>query len=269
MVNWLDGLEELLFQKSRTMDPPWGPVLRRLRYPVALIRDWLERRNQHSRDESGLHHTAVARAADGVRLVDPQGPRCAWRRENSTSRIFSPDGQRRHAADRERAAIRREHARRIARLDRPGVPRVHRGHDDSKDRDEFQLRLAGRAAAKRRAPLHRVPERHDLGPHPARGGPRPAGIRRTQSIRAVAAGHRAARVDHGRVGRHRCPMPSSPSYSPSCIRSFPIPSVRVSRCAHRRRDRRHHLGAGRQGIHRRASCIPRRWWRSTPALPSC
>ena len=42
MVTWLDGLEELLFQKSRTMDPPWGPVLRRLRYPVALIRDWLE-----------------------------------------------------------------------------------------------------------------------------------------------------------------------------------------------------------------------------------
>jgi membrane protein len=42
MVTWLDGLEELLFQKSRTMDPPWGPVLRRLRYPVALTRDWLE-----------------------------------------------------------------------------------------------------------------------------------------------------------------------------------------------------------------------------------
>jgi membrane protein len=42
MVNWLDGLEGLLFQKSRTMDPPLGPVLRRLRYPVALIRDWLD-----------------------------------------------------------------------------------------------------------------------------------------------------------------------------------------------------------------------------------
>ena len=42
MVNWLDRLEVLLFQKSRTMDPPWGPVLRRLRYPVALVRDWLE-----------------------------------------------------------------------------------------------------------------------------------------------------------------------------------------------------------------------------------
>jgi membrane protein len=42
MVNWLDGLEETLFQKSRTMGPPWGAVLRRLRYPVALIRDWLD-----------------------------------------------------------------------------------------------------------------------------------------------------------------------------------------------------------------------------------
>ncbi len=42
MVKWLDGLEEILFQKSRTLGPPWGAALRRLRYPVALIRDWLE-----------------------------------------------------------------------------------------------------------------------------------------------------------------------------------------------------------------------------------
>ncbi len=28
MVNWLDGLEDGLFQRSRTMAPPWGPVLR-------------------------------------------------------------------------------------------------------------------------------------------------------------------------------------------------------------------------------------------------
>jgi membrane protein len=42
MIDWLDGLEEILFQRSRTMAPPWGSVLRRLRYPVALIRDWLD-----------------------------------------------------------------------------------------------------------------------------------------------------------------------------------------------------------------------------------
>src|SRR6202040_645640 len=28
-------------RKSRTMGPPWGPTLRLLRYPVAIVRDWL------------------------------------------------------------------------------------------------------------------------------------------------------------------------------------------------------------------------------------
>src|ERR1700738_431583 len=41
MVNWLERLEDGLFQKSRSMGPPWGATLRVLRYPAALIRDWL------------------------------------------------------------------------------------------------------------------------------------------------------------------------------------------------------------------------------------
>src|SRR5882757_1681422 len=41
MLNWRERLEEGLFQKSRSMAPPWGPVLRVLRYPVAITRDWL------------------------------------------------------------------------------------------------------------------------------------------------------------------------------------------------------------------------------------
>jgi membrane protein len=41
MPNWQQHLEDGLFQKSRDMAPPWGPVLRLLRYPAALIRDWL------------------------------------------------------------------------------------------------------------------------------------------------------------------------------------------------------------------------------------
>jgi membrane protein len=41
MVKWLERLEDGLFQKSRTMGPPWGATLRVLRYPAALIRDWL------------------------------------------------------------------------------------------------------------------------------------------------------------------------------------------------------------------------------------
>ena len=41
MRRWLESLEDGLFQKSRRMGPPWGAVLRWLRYPTALIRDWL------------------------------------------------------------------------------------------------------------------------------------------------------------------------------------------------------------------------------------
>jgi membrane protein len=40
MHKWLQRLEDGLFQKSRSMGPPWGSTLRWLRYPVALIRDW-------------------------------------------------------------------------------------------------------------------------------------------------------------------------------------------------------------------------------------
>jgi membrane protein len=41
MPNWLERLEDGLFQKSRTLGPPWGATLRWLRYPAALTRDWL------------------------------------------------------------------------------------------------------------------------------------------------------------------------------------------------------------------------------------
>jgi membrane protein len=41
MLHWLERLEDGLFQKSRSMGPPWGATLRWLRYPAALIRDWL------------------------------------------------------------------------------------------------------------------------------------------------------------------------------------------------------------------------------------
>jgi len=41
MLNWPERLEFGLFQKSRTMAPPWGPVVRFLRYPAAITRDWL------------------------------------------------------------------------------------------------------------------------------------------------------------------------------------------------------------------------------------
>jgi membrane protein len=41
MVKWFEDLEDALFTRSRTMGPPWGAPLRVVRYPAALIRDWL------------------------------------------------------------------------------------------------------------------------------------------------------------------------------------------------------------------------------------
>src|ERR1700728_4023159 len=41
MPTVLERLQDGLFHKSRSMRPPWGPVLRALRYPVAIGRDWV------------------------------------------------------------------------------------------------------------------------------------------------------------------------------------------------------------------------------------
>src|ERR1700679_4244115 len=41
MPTALERIQDGLFHKSRSMQPPWGPVLRTLRYPVAVGRDWL------------------------------------------------------------------------------------------------------------------------------------------------------------------------------------------------------------------------------------
>src|ERR1700742_2917082 len=41
MFKWFEKAEDTLFVASRNMAPPWGPVLRVVRFPAALLRDWL------------------------------------------------------------------------------------------------------------------------------------------------------------------------------------------------------------------------------------
>jgi membrane protein len=41
MIKWLTWAEDGLFIRSRDMGPPWGALLRFVRYPAALLRDWL------------------------------------------------------------------------------------------------------------------------------------------------------------------------------------------------------------------------------------
>jgi hypothetical protein len=42
MFKWVARVDEAIFVSSRSMAPPWGPVLRVLRYPAALTRDWFD-----------------------------------------------------------------------------------------------------------------------------------------------------------------------------------------------------------------------------------
>jgi membrane protein len=42
MSDMLDRLENVLFERSRVTSRPWGAVLCTLRYPVALVRDWVK-----------------------------------------------------------------------------------------------------------------------------------------------------------------------------------------------------------------------------------
>src|SRR5271156_4833889 len=41
MFRWFERAEDTLFVASRNMAPPWGAILRIVRYPAALLRDWL------------------------------------------------------------------------------------------------------------------------------------------------------------------------------------------------------------------------------------
>lgn len=42
MFKWVARVDEAIFVRSRSIRPPWGPLLRVLRYPAALLRDWFE-----------------------------------------------------------------------------------------------------------------------------------------------------------------------------------------------------------------------------------
>jgi hypothetical protein len=110
---------------------------------------------------------------------------------------------------------------------RAGIPDLYGAQHHSKGGDQLQLRLARAARAQFRAPLHRVPERHDRGPDPARGRARLLG----SALHSPTArnGSIPSRIWLGASGARdaSCPMPSSRSCSRSCMRSF---RTRASSC---------------------------------------
>ena len=143
----LERLEDGLFQKSRDMGPPWGPVLRLLRYPVAIVRDWLA--GDIAIRAMSLAYTTLLSIVPllvfSFSILKGLGARADLR--FVLHEFFRPLGNADDRIDRERPAVRQEHARRRARLDRPGVPHLHRHQHDSKSGSELQLRVAGRSSA--------------------------------------------------------------------------------------------------------------------------
>jgi membrane protein len=57
MHAWLKRLEYGLFVRSRDAQPPWGTILRALRFPVALVRDWFA--GELSERAMGLAYTTL------------------------------------------------------------------------------------------------------------------------------------------------------------------------------------------------------------------
>ncbi len=156
MPKALERLEDGLFQKSRSMGPPWGPVLRMLRYPAAIARDWLA--GDISVQAMSLAYTTLLSLVPlmvfSFAILKGIGARTDL--HFILHEFFRPLGGAANQLTESVLSLRREHARRRARLDRIGVPHLHRHQHHSKSRDELQLRVARRSAAQHRAPLHRI-----------------------------------------------------------------------------------------------------------------
>ena len=118
MPTALERLEDGLFQSSRTMAPPWGPVLRVLRYPAAVVRDWLQ--GEIAVRAMSLAYTTLLSLVPlmvfSFAILKGIGARADL--HFILHQFFRPLGQRVQPADRVAARIRGQHARRRARLAR-------------------------------------------------------------------------------------------------------------------------------------------------------
>ena len=268
MFIWFERLEDGLFQKSRGMRPPWGPVLRWLRYPAALIRDWLG--GEINIRAMSLAYTTLLSLVPlmvfsfailkglGARgdlqfilhqFFRPMGSAAPQLTDSVMQFVTNMRGELLGSLG-------------LAFLVYTVVTTIQ------KVEGKLQLRLAGGAAAKLWPPLHRVPERHDPGAHPARGRDRAAGIGGAQS--ALRSGCTPLRRSPGYSASwaQSCRMSSSPPSSPSCIRSS---RTRTCSSAPRSSAASPRASSGRSSARCSppSSCIPRTWWRSTPVSPSC
>ena len=116
--------------------------------------------------------------------------------------FFRARGRRGDAADRKRHAIRREHARRTARLDRPGISRLHRRSPPFKRWKRASISYG--ACERPRSFGRRFTEYLSvmiLGPILLAVALGLLGSRRAQPVRAVARRRRAARWSLGRLGQ--------------------------------------------------------------------
>ena len=115
MPTALDRLQEGLLLKSRSMRPPWGPVLRTLRYPVAIGRDWVA--GEISVQAMSLAYTTLLSLVPLMvfSFAILKGIRARSDLRFILHEFFRPLGRGVEPADRERDAVRVEHARRRIR----------------------------------------------------------------------------------------------------------------------------------------------------------
>ena len=162
-----------------------------------------DRRAEPARHGPRLHDAALARSPRRFRIRGPEGPWRAPRPRAADLRVPAPD---RRAGDRADGAvhdIRRQRARRRARVGRPRLPALHRDLDHPEARGGLQLRLARRASALDHATRQRVPEPDGRRAGVHRHRLQPVRRARRSCLHALADGARALRQHRARVRRHR------------------------------------------------------------------
>ena len=177
MLSFTQRLEDGLYQRSRRMAAPWGPVLRLLRFPAAITRDWLA--GEINVRAMSLAYTTLLSLVPlmvfSFSILKGLGAR--GNLHYLLHQFFRPLG----AAS---SQLTESVMQFVTNMRGDVLGSLGLGFlvytvitTIQKVEASFNFRLARRASAQLRPPLHRVFERDDSGSHSARRGDRHHGIR--------------------------------------------------------------------------------------------